>query len=425
MTASLRTHVVSFLFLLLLAVLAVVVPPPSLLARADAATPTTTSSAHPYGDPVWFPLRNSASIGCAKSGCGTKADHGYWAIDFLATRGDPVYPAGAGIAHIGGNSGACVTSGPDNNGGRWVWVDHGAGVVTKYHHLDSIAIKDGQLVTPATRIGAMGSSGDISPCKTAYLHFEVRNGGLKGIRVDPGQLFACTAGGRVSLPAALGGSNWDDRAIHPARRLNTPASSSACITPTWLSTPATPKATVRRSDKAVAVDLGTLPAGATSAMIRLQTYHPSTKAWGTDLYRTVPAGAARTTFVVDNTHGYRVDLTVHGTGGWSAWSGKLAARGVPAAPRAPRYLTWPKKSYVHYGWYRPDDLGSKVTKFDVARRCSKPGKAFGSWKTYTQGQSDTYRNLRGLTGYNRCEVKVRAKNAVGTGAWSKTSTVRR
>ena len=125
----------SFLFLLLLAVLAVVVPPPALLAPADAATLTTTSSAHPYGDPVWFPLRNPASVGYAKSGCGTKSDHGYWAIDFLGTRGDPVYAAGAGIAHIGGNSGACVTSGSDNNGGRWVWVDHGAGVVTKYHHL--------------------------------------------------------------------------------------------------------------------------------------------------------------------------------------------------------------------------------------------------------------------------------------------------
>lgn len=418
------TSLLAVLIAVVLAVLAVLASPPSLSAPAQAAS--TTSAAHPYSDPSWFPLRKPARVGCALSGCGTAADHGYWAVDLLGAKGDPVHAAGAGIAHIGGNRGGCVAKAKDHNGGRWLWIDHGGGVVTRYHHLDSIAVKEGQLVTPATRIGGMGSTGDISPCTTNYLHFEVRHGGLKGARVDPGPLQACTAAGRVSLPGALGGRSWNDPAIHPTPRLWTSASTSACIPASWLSTPARPSTTVRRASKAITVNVSALPSDATGWVVRRETYHPSTRAWGSVVHRTVGAGSRSTVFTdVDNTHAYRVSVAVKDTGGWSAWSGRRNAVGAPVAPRSPRYLTWPKKDYVHYGWHRPDNLGSKVASFTVARRCAKSGGAYGAWKSYTQGQKDTYRNVRGLSAYTTCRVKVRATNANGTGPWSKTSTVKR
>ncbi|RYF05437.1 MAG: plasmid pRiA4b ORF-3 family protein, partial [Deltaproteobacteria bacterium] len=54
----------------------------------------------------------------------------------------------------------------------------------------TITIEEGQLVTPATRIGTMGHSGDLPPCQTTYLHFEVlhdaQSDGQGGERVDFG-----------------------------------------------------------------------------------------------------------------------------------------------------------------------------------------------------------------------------------------------
>ena len=82
--------------------------------------------------------------------------------------------------------------------------------ITKYNHLDSITATEGQLVTPTTVIGLMGHSGDVMPCTTNYLHFEVRSGGVTGVRVNPGSLLACTGQGRIRMPDALGATTWDD-----------------------------------------------------------------------------------------------------------------------------------------------------------------------------------------------------------------------
>ena len=40
----------------------------------------------------------------------------------------------------------CRGTGTSTDFGTWVWVDHGGGVVSKYGHLASIAVKDGQQV---------------------------------------------------------------------------------------------------------------------------------------------------------------------------------------------------------------------------------------------------------------------------------------
>ena len=120
---------------------------PAALAEATpaAASSWAASGARPFSDPLWFPLREPARVSCTYSNPGTPAYpagcgdyHGYWAMDLLGDRGDPVHVAGAGVLHIGARDTSCRTSGSESSG-TWVWVDHGGGVVTKYNHLDSIA----------------------------------------------------------------------------------------------------------------------------------------------------------------------------------------------------------------------------------------------------------------------------------------------
>ena len=58
--------------------------------------------------------------------------------------------------------------------GRQVWIDHGRGVVTRYAHLESVAVAAGQYLRAGEIIGAVGSSG--YPEGGPHLHFEIRIG---------------------------------------------------------------------------------------------------------------------------------------------------------------------------------------------------------------------------------------------------------
>ena len=66
--------------------------------------------------------------------------------------------------------------------GRQVWIDHGAGVVTRYAHLSAIAagIEVGDSVAAGDIIGFVGESGSptsLHPVETDFhLHFEIRIG---------------------------------------------------------------------------------------------------------------------------------------------------------------------------------------------------------------------------------------------------------
>ena len=77
---------------------------PAALAEATpaAASSWAASGARPFSDPLWFPLREPARVSCTYSNPGTPAYpagcgdyHGYWAMDLLGDRGDPVHAAGA------------------------------------------------------------------------------------------------------------------------------------------------------------------------------------------------------------------------------------------------------------------------------------------------------------------------------------------
>lgn len=91
-------------------------------------------------------------------------------IDLAAKIGTGIYaPCYGKVTFAGERSGY----------GNYVVVDHGEGYVTTYAHMNSIAVKEGQIVSVGDKIGTVGMTGRVTG---AHLHFEVLyNGGF----VDP------------------------------------------------------------------------------------------------------------------------------------------------------------------------------------------------------------------------------------------------
>lgn len=308
---------------------------PAEEAQPQATVPLTTRSAHPFSDPVWYPLRSSemkfwskekrengpfsSLVACVYSNCGHKDNdpHGYWAVDFVGDYGDPVYAAGAGRLHVGERDPSCRGA----TGGAWVWIDHGGGIVSRYHHLGDITARSGDLVTPATRIGRMGP-GLADQCGTHYLHFEVRRGGVRGARYNMGQLKACQSDSRVKYPRALDPdyATWDHL---PYRSVDSaiPATHSRCVPdlpatpkrPAWLrATRGNNSATLRWSEPSKRSDRIT---------ISIQKYRPSMGSYSRPDYRRVKGSARGTTIgKLDGGRTYRFRVTFHNAAGNSAWS---------------------------------------------------------------------------------------------------------
>ena len=349
-------------------------------AQAQSASSARLTAAHPVSDPLWFPLRTSALIGCAVSNCSTSSNHHYWAIDFIGRQGQPIYAAGAGIAHIGSAPGSgCATTSVRHDGGNWIWVDHGGGLVTKYHHVDKILITNGQRVSPATEIATMGHSGDISPCRTNYLHFEIRSDGLTGPRVAIPSMSACTSAGRISLPQYYGASSWNSPVI--VHKM-TPTTTNSCLAGDWVQTPAAPAVAVRAANSALTVSWGARPAGTDAVMIRTERYSTALHAYGRPYHYKVPASSSSKTFTaMTNGRTYKVVVAFHNRYGYSAWSTLHAIKpgAVPTVGGSPRYLVWQHGAYVHYGWNRSLDNGSPITHYEVASRCQASNSSWGGW----------------------------------------------
>jgi murein DD-endopeptidase MepM/ murein hydrolase activator NlpD len=67
-------------------------------------------------------------------------------------------------------AGKVVSAGWHAAYGRFVEIDHGLGISTRYAHLDQILVKDGQEVALGTKIGLLGHSGRATG---PHLHYEV------------------------------------------------------------------------------------------------------------------------------------------------------------------------------------------------------------------------------------------------------------
>jgi hypothetical protein len=273
-------------------------------------------------------------------------------------------------------------------------------------------------------IGRMGHSGDVVPCTTNYLHFEVRSGGVTGVRVNPGSLLGCTSQGRIRVLDALGVTSWNEPSL-PGRKLSTPAMTSTCIYDTWDATPARPSARVGSRPQSALVSWSAPPAGTNQVVILQERWSPSLLRFGWPTYVvSSPTSTSRTFLGLTDGRTYRYSVAFHNTYGNSAWSTPVTTvpASVPSVPVAPRFLTSPTRDYIHYGWWKSTDNGSVVTSYRAARRCVRNG-VYGDWAYADLPGSVYYTNFRGLTGLTTCQTKVRAVNRVGHSGWSKVSTI--
>ena len=97
--------------------------------------------------------------------------HTHNGVDFPAPAGTPIFATAAGKV---------IKSGHDAASGNFVIIDHGDGTTSSYSHMQAAsALKAGDVVTPDTKLGGVGSTGRSTG---PHLHMVVRQGGKT---VDP------------------------------------------------------------------------------------------------------------------------------------------------------------------------------------------------------------------------------------------------
>ncbi|ALP53610.1 hypothetical protein Tel_10970 [Candidatus Tenderia electrophaga] len=92
-------------------------------------------------------------------------------IDIAASKGAPITaPAGAKV----------ILTGNFFFNGNSVFLDHGQGLITMYCHMDTIEVREGEMVERGQRIGTIGMTGRVTG---PHLHWSVS---LNDARIDPG-----------------------------------------------------------------------------------------------------------------------------------------------------------------------------------------------------------------------------------------------
>jgi hypothetical protein len=262
---------------------------------AQAATVSPgASTAHPFSNPIWYPLHTAASMGCDKGNpnCRNPLQHTVWEMDIVSaimtSPTDPleaVYPMGAGIVHYGATGQGC--GGTTTSRGNWIYVDHGDGILSYYGHLGTIRVKNGTYVSPRTVIATVGNSG-YSNCKKfhiRYLYLAVKHGGTTGTYVEIPSMLACVGGVAQSWPRRLSNNpgtwtRWND--VPSRTPIQSPDSSRACI-PTPPMTPTRPagaKLAVAGAGKLKASWVAPLTSQAVTVInVEFQEWHPSIRKW--------------------------------------------------------------------------------------------------------------------------------------------------
>ncbi|MGO9134367.1 MAG: M23 family metallopeptidase [Methylovirgula sp.] len=109
-------------------------------------------------------------------------------IDLRQDYGAPVRVTASGVVSFAGGDGGY---------GNMVEVDHGNGLSTRYAHLSSISVRQGQKIEIGTVVGHIGETGRATG---PHLHYETR---IDGVPVDPARFLR--AGARLRLTIADNG----------------------------------------------------------------------------------------------------------------------------------------------------------------------------------------------------------------------------
>jgi len=122
------------------------------------------------------------------TGGGRRGSSNHKGLDLDYSAGAPVPASMSGTAHVK----------RDPNGyGNYVVIDHGGGLETRYAHLSSFAIRDGQKVGKGDIVGAAGSTGNSSG---PHLHYEARQDGRP---IDPRTIGERTVHPRGTAPVRV------------------------------------------------------------------------------------------------------------------------------------------------------------------------------------------------------------------------------
>jgi hypothetical protein len=310
-------------------------------AQARVVAARGASYWHPYSNPVWYPLRGSdATMDCATSnpGCNNAKKHKDQAMSLLSRtmvgkrpvyHRAAVYAAGAGILHIGRNIGNRCES--TSTLGTWVWIDHGAGVLSRYGHLSGIlkSIHNGMYVTPDTVIGYTGHSGEKTSgdCyrATNYLNFQIEHNGLYGTGVRLGTLRVCSGSQSVAWPSRIH-SNWStfQRVPQTSALRNAGQSATSCVKRTWMTTATLPHSSMSKHSGSVHA-MWNRAAGyyhVKHTYVELQEYHPANHSWSVESRRVLTSSPKSTWFTGLQHHRiYRTQVNFSNTAGWSKSSG--------------------------------------------------------------------------------------------------------
>ena len=119
-----------------------------------------------YHEGIDFAARAGTPVLAAKAGTVARVDSAF--TDWSAAEEQAAFDQAQALGYT-------PSATLDRIRGRQVWIDHGAGVVTRYAHLSAVApLRVGDAVTQGQVIGAVGSSG--YPEGGPHLHFEIREG---------------------------------------------------------------------------------------------------------------------------------------------------------------------------------------------------------------------------------------------------------
>jgi murein DD-endopeptidase MepM/ murein hydrolase activator NlpD len=136
-------------------------------ARALAVGRRAHESARAWSAPFQRPRSSevSSGFGTGRTFNGAVASR-HLGVDFRGAVGAPVLAANAGVVALVDRFFL---------GGRVVYIDHGAGVVTGYLHLSKVLVSPGERVARGQQIGLVGATGRVTG---PHLHWTARYGAL-------------------------------------------------------------------------------------------------------------------------------------------------------------------------------------------------------------------------------------------------------
>ncbi len=166
--------------------------------------------------------------------------------DYAAACGTPVHSADEGtVREVGWHPWG---------GGNRVEIDHGNGLVTTYNHMQSVAVRKGEMVSASDVVGLVGSTGSSTGC---HLHFETI---MNGTLTDPSAWTLVPLTLETSVDALLLTSFTPQTGTTPAWNLPLWTFTTAlgdqeapAAEPPTLSTPPTPSVTATTEPTAEAV----------------------------------------------------------------------------------------------------------------------------------------------------------------------------